>query len=204
MRRHLTSALAFLLLTLTGASPPANAAAEPGQSAPDFRLTDLSGQQVSLSGLRGKWVILEWTNPECPFVQKHYNSGNMQSTQQQAAAAGIVWVQINSTTPNHADYRTPQQMKTWNASMKSLHAHAALDPEGRVGKAYGARTTPQMVLIQPDGKVAYHGAIDSIRSANAADIPKASNYVKQAMGEALAGKPVSVATSTPYGCSVKY
>ena len=204
MRRHLTSALAFFVLLQTGVSSPVHAAAEPGQPAPDFRLTDLSGQQVSLAGLRGKWVVLEWTNPECPFVQKHYNSGNMQSTQQQAAAARVVWVQINSTTPTHADYRAPEQMKAWNASMKSLHAHAALDPDGRVGKAYGARTTPQMVLIQPDGKVAYHGAIDSIRSANAADIPKATNYVKQAMAEALAGKPVTVANSTPYGCSVKY
>jgi peroxiredoxin len=204
MRRHLTSALAFFALSLTGVSQSVQAAAEPGQPAPDFRLTDLSGQQVSLTGLRGRWVILEWTNPECPFVQKHYNSGNMQSTQQQAAAAKVVWVQINSTTPNHSDYRTPEQMRAWNASVKSVHAHAALDPEGRVGKAYGARTTPQMVLIQPDGKVAYHGAIDSIRSASAADIPKATNYVKQAMTEALAGKPVSVASSTPYGCSVKY
>ena len=204
MRRHLTTALAFFALSMTGVSQTLQAAAEPGQPAPDFRLTDLSGQQVSLTGLRGRWVVLEWTNPECPFVQKHYNSGNMQSTQQQAAAAKVVWVQINSTTPNHSDYRTPEQMRAWNASVKSLHAHAALDPEGRVGKAYGARTTPQLVLIQPDGKVAYHGAIDSIRSANAADIPKATNYVKQAMTEALAGKPLSVVSSTPYGCSVKY
>lgn len=193
-------ALAGLLM----ASGTAMASADPGQPAPEFRLTDLAGQTVTLSALRGRWVALEWTNPECPFVQKHYRAGNMQSTQAQARAAHVVWIQVNSTTPKHADYKSPDQMKAWNAEMKAMVAHAALDADGAVGRVYGAKTTPQMVLINPDGKVVYHGAIDSVRSANPADIPKATNYMKQAMTEALAGKPVTLASTTPYGCSVKY
>ncbi len=182
----------------------ARAAADPGQAAPDFRATDLLGKTVSIAGLKGRWIALEWTNPECPFVQKHYNSANMQSTQQQATAANVVWVQINSTTPKHGDYKSPEQMTAWNKEMKAVVSHAVLDPQGIIGRAYGAKTTPQMVLINPDGRVVYHGAIDSIRSANPADIPKATNYMKQAMTEALAGKPVGTPSSTPYGCSVKY
>lgn len=180
------------------------AAAEPGKAAPPLQLTDLDGKLLTLSDLRGKWVALEWTNPECPFVQKHYNSGNMQGTQQEAAKNNFVWVQINSTNPSHSEYKTAAQMKAWNAEKKSLPAHATLDQAGRTGKAYGARTTPQIVLINPQGLVVYNGAIDSVRSANPADIAKATNYAKQAMAEISAGKPVSVASTTPYGCSIKY
>lgn len=194
----------FSVATLLMASSGVMAAAEPGRPAPDFRLTDLNGQTVTLSGLKGRWVALEWTNPECPFVQKHYRAGNMQATQDQAKAAKVVWIQVNSTTPKHSDYKSPDQMKAWNAEMKAVVAHAALDADATVGRAYGAKTTPQMVLIDPQGKVVYHGAIDSVRSANPADIPKATNYMKQAMTEALGGKPVSLASTTPYGCSVKY
>jgi peroxiredoxin len=189
----------FLLFPAVGqASVPV------GVAAPAFSFNDLQGKPFSLKDYAGRWVALEWTNPDCPFVQKHYNSGNMQSTQKQAMDAKVVWIQINSTNPNHSDYKSPKDMLAWNSAMKALVAHAALDTDGKVGKAYGAKTTPQMVLIDPKGVVVYHGAIDSIRSASAGDIPKATNYMKQAMTEALAGKAVSVPESSPYGCSVKY
>ncbi len=179
-------------------------AATPGSLAPAFSLTDTSGKGFSLKDFSGRWVALEWVNPECPFVKKHYQSGNMQSTQKQAADGKVVWVQINSTNANHSEYKTPKEMAAWNAEMKTVGVIAALDSDGKVGRAYGAKTTPQMVLINPQGTVLYHGAIDSIRSANPADIARATNYMKQAMTEALSGKPVSVPESVPYGCTVKY
>lgn len=185
------------------ASTPA-LSADPGTPAPVFSLTDLEGKPVSLKDLKGRWVALEWTNPDCPFVQKHYKSGNMQETQKLAADKKIAWIQVNSTTPSHQDYKNSAQMKEWNTAMKAILAHAALDPDGKMGRTYGAKTTPQMVLINPEGVVVYHGAIDSIRSANPADIPKAINYMKAAINEALAGKPVTHASTVPYGCSVKY
>jgi cytochrome oxidase Cu insertion factor (SCO1/SenC/PrrC family) len=192
------------VVTLVSLPTIAIASGEPGKSAPVFSVTDLDGKPVTLTDVKGRWVALEWTNPDCPFVQKHYNSKNMQDTQRMAAGQNITWVQINSTNPNHGEYKTPQQMKSWNSSMQALLTHATLDTSGKAGKAYGAKTTPQMVLISPDGKVVYNGAIDSIRSANPADIPNATNYVKQAMAEVAAGKPVSTPSTTPYGCSIKY
>jgi hypothetical protein len=182
----------------------AYASGEPGKPAPALHLSDLDGKPLFLSDLKGKWVALEWTNPECPFVKKHYDSGNMQSTQQEAAKQTIVWVQINSTNPGHREYKTPEQMKAWNAEMKAVPTHATLDQGGKTGKAYGAKTTPQIVLINPQGVVVYNGAIDSVRSANPADIAKATNYAKQAIAEIAAGKALSVASTTPYGCSIKY
>ncbi|WP_269533779.1 redoxin domain-containing protein [Chitinimonas sp. BJYL2] len=186
------------------ASGQALASAAPGSAAPAFTLTDIAGKPVSLADLKGKWVALEWTNPECPFVKKHYDSGNMQSTQRDAAANKVVWVQVNSTASKHQDYKSAQQMKDWLASMKASPAHVALDDSGAVGKAYGAKTTPHMYLISPEGTVVYNGAIDDKRSTNPADVANAKNYLKVAMSEALAGKPVSTPASTPYGCSVKY
>lgn len=179
-------------------------AATPGSLAPAFSLTDTSGKALSLKDFSGRWLALEWVNPECPFVKKHYQSGNMQSTQKQAADGKVVWVQINSTNANHSEYKSPKEMAAWNAEMKAVGVIAALDSDGKVGRAYGAKTTPQMLLINPQGTVVYHGAIDSIRSANPADIARATNYMKQAMTEALSGKPVSVPESVPYGCTVKY
>ncbi|MBU3725168.1 MAG: redoxin domain-containing protein [Burkholderiaceae bacterium] len=193
--------------TLSGAILPhqtAFALAEPGTTAPPIQVTDVNGKPVKLSDYKGRWVALEWTNPECPFVQKHYNSGNMQSTQKEALERNVVWIQINSTNPSHSDYKSPEAMKAWNTEKRAQITHATMDSAGAAGRAYGAKTTPQMVLIDPQGKVVYHGAIDSMRSANPADIPKATNYMKQALNEALSGKPVSVSSSVPYGCSVKY
>jgi hypothetical protein len=198
----LLKALSFYFFLSLGIT--AHAAAEPGKPAPALHLSDLEGKPLSLSDLKGKWVALEWTNPECPFVKKHYDSGNMQGTQQEAAKQNFVWVQINSTNPNHSEYKSPAQMRAWNSERKAAPAHATLDQQGKTGKAYGARTTPQIVLINPQGMVVYNGAIDSVRSANPADIAKATNYATQAIAEIAAGKPVSVASTTPYGCSIKY
>lgn len=192
------------LLLFVGLAPMAWAAAELGRKAPALSVTGVDGKPVNLADYAGRWVVLEWTNPDCPFVQKHYNSGNMQATQKFAQEKQVVWIQINSTNPSHGDYKTPQQMAQWNSAMKAVLSVATLDQRGTTGKAYGAKTTPQIVLINPSGNVVYQGAIDSIRSANEADIPKAVNYVRQAITEVFSGKPVSIASSVPYGCSVKY
>lgn len=206
LRRPLIVGLSLGLIGAAFITPSRTvyALADSGSSAPPLQVMDLGGKPVQLADYKGRWVALEWTNPECPFVQKHYNSGNMQATQREALEKKVVWIQINSTNPNHSDYKPPDTMRAWNASMRAQPTHATLDQDGKTGMAYGAKTTPQMVLINPEGKVVYHGAIDSIRSANPADIPKATNYMKQAINEALSGKSVSVPTSVPYGCSVKY
>ena len=193
-----------LALCFAGFGTMAQTMVEPGRPAPGFRLQNLDGESVQLAQWRGRWVVLEWTNPDCPFVQKHYNSGNMQALQQFAAARQVVWIQINSTHPAHPEFRAPAVMRSWNQSVRAVPGDAVLDPQGIVGRAFGARTTPQMVLIDPAGLIVYHGAIDSIRSANAADIPKAVPYLRQAIEESLAGKAVTTPSSTPYGCSVKY
>lgn len=180
------------------------AAVAPGNPAPAFALTTLDGKPVALADLKGKWVALEWTNPECPFVQKHYGADNMQATQRAAADKQVVWVQVNSTHPGHQDFKSAKQMNEWLLAMKASPTYAALDQSGVVGKAYGAKTTPHMYLINPGGQVVYNGAIDDKRSANPADIPGARNHMKEAITEAVSGKPVTIAATTPYGCSIKY
>ena len=196
------SLLAGALLATLASGPLA--AAVPGHPAPSFAVTTLDGKPVSLAELKGKWVALEWTNPDCPFVQKHYSSGNMQATQRAAAASKVVWVQLNSTNPSHQDYKSAKQMSDWLAAMKASPTYAALDESGAVGKAYAAKTTPHMYLIDPGGQLVYNGAIDDRRSTNPADIPGARNHVKAAIAEAVSGKPVSMPVTTPYGCSIKY
>ena len=196
--------LLWAILCFIGTLAPAFAMLEPGKPAPGFRLQSLEGETITLEQFKGRWVVLEWVNPDCPFVQKHYGASNMQSLQQFAAAKKLVWLQINSTHPGHSEYRAPGVMKAWNTQQQAAPSHGLLDPQGIVGRAFGAKTTPQMALISPSGVLVYHGAIDSIRSANPADIPKAIPYLRQAIEESLAGKPVSTPTSVPYGCSVKY
>jgi peroxiredoxin len=195
----------FLALALAAAVPlPALAQPSPGQPAPAFALTDLDGRKVALADLRGRYVVLEWTNPGCPFVQKHYGSGNMQSLQKRFTAEGVQWIVINSTAVSHADYLKPAEQKSWLQKQGAAASIAALDPQGTVGRAYGAKTTPHMFVVDPQGKVVYAGAIDDKRSANPADVRTARNHVKAALDESLAGKPVTVASTVPYGCSVKY
>ena len=180
------------------------AAPSVGQPAPDFTLKDASGKPVKLSDYKGKHVVLEWTNPGCPYVQKHYNSGNMPMTQKEATDKGVVWLAINSTEKSSGDYLEPAKLVSWMKERKSLPSATLMDEEGTAGKAYGARTTPHMYIVSPQGQLVYAGGIDSIASSNAEDIKKAVNYVKQSLNETLAGKPVSAATTRPYGCSIKY
>ncbi len=175
-----------------------------GSAAPGFSLPDAKGQTHSLSQYKGKYVVLEWFNPECPFVKKHYGSGNMQKLQDQYTSKGVVWLTIDSNAPGTEGNITPEQAQKISASWKTHETALLLDPEGKVGRAFGAKNTPNMVIINPDGKIAYEGAIDSKASPNPADIPSSTNYVKAALDESLAGKSVSTPQTKPYGCSVKY
>ena len=181
----------------------AQAAAAVGQPAPDFRLADTAGQAVSLSQFKGKLVVLEWNNPGCPFVRKHYN-GNMQALQKEATGQGVVWLAINSTRDDSADYQSPQQLGRWMTEQKASPTATLMDEDGKVGEAYAARVTPHMYIVNPQGLLVYAGGIDSIPSARVDDIQKATNYVRQGLNELRSGKPVSVATSRAYGCSIKY
>ena len=175
-----------------------------GQNAPDFSLTDTAGKTVRLSDFKGKHVVLEWVNPGCPYVRKHYDSANMQQTQKDVTGKGVVWLAINSTESSHYDYLAPSKLALWMTQQKAATTATLLDQEGSVGQAYGARTTPHMYIVNPQGKLIYAGGIDSIPSSRAEDIKTAVNYVKQAVGQALAGQPLTHATTRPYGCSIKY
>ncbi|MDW5444647.1 thioredoxin family protein [Polaromonas sp. SM01] len=181
---------------------PAHAAsAVVGQAAPDFSATDTSGQPRKLSDFKGKLVVLEWTNPGCPFVRKHY-SGNLQGLQKEFAAKGVVWLAINST--ESSDYLAPAKLAGWMVDKQAAPTATLMDVSGDIGRLYGAKTTPHMYIISPQGQLIYAGGIDSIPSARVADIQNATNYVRQGLNEALGGKALSVASSRPYGCSVKY
>lgn len=193
----------FAALILSTALSSAHALTT-GQPAPDFALPDLQDKTLKLSDYAGKYVVLEWVNPDCPFVKKHYNSANMPTLQKEAGAKNVVWLAINSTHPGHSEFKTPADMKGWMASKNASPKTVLFDHDGATGKAYGAKTTPHMFVIDPAGKLIYAGGIDDKRSANPADIPGAKNYVKAALGELLAGKAVSTPTATPYGCSIKY
>ncbi|MES2581599.1 MAG: redoxin domain-containing protein [Pseudomonadota bacterium] len=173
-----------------------------GQPAPQFSAVDTAGKAVSLADFKGKYVVLEWTNPDCPFVQKHYNSGNMQATQKHAAGKGVVWLSVN-TTGGAPDPKLSAELASWVKAQKATPAALLMD-NGKLGQSFGAKTTPHMYLVDPSGKLVYAGAIDSKPSANAGDIASSTNYVKQAIDETAAGKPVSKPVTGAYGCSVKY
>ncbi len=198
--------LALLAAAVAAMAPTVShaASANVGSAAPDFTLTDSSGKSHSLADFKGKFVVLEWTNALCPFVVKHYGSGNMQKVQKMAKEKGVVWLAVNSSAPGKEGYVSGEEAKKARSGNYAETAALLLDPDGKVGKLYGAKTTPHMFIIDPQGKLVYAGAIDSIKSANADDISKATNYVKVGLEEAMAGKPVSTPTSQSYGCSVKY
>lgn len=179
-------------------------AVNPGQPAPDFTLTDTSGKTVKLSDLKGKHVVLEWVNPDCPYVQKHYNSANMPNLQKEFGGKQVAWLAINSTREGHSEFKTPQQMNGWMKERGAAPAATLLDRDSKVGRLYGAVTTPHMYIIDPKGTLVYAGAIDDKRSTREADVKTAKNYVRAALGETMAGKPVSNASTSPYGCTVKY
>jgi peroxiredoxin len=179
-------------------------AAPPGNAAPAFTEVNTAGQQISLADFKGKTVILEWTNNGCPFVQKHYNSNNMQDTQTAATKDGVIWLTVISSKPGSQGHVTSAQADKLTLDRGAKPTHVLLDPDGSMGRAYGAKTTPHMYIITPDGKIAYNGAIDSIQSNKVEDVPKATNYVTAALASLKAGKAPDPALTVPYGCDVKY
>ncbi len=200
-----TTALALSLLLLGGSATLARAAgASVGQPAPDFTLTDTAGVKHSLAQYRGKHVVLEWVNFGCPFVKKHYGSQNMQKLQKAWTGKGVVWLQVNSSAVGKEGYFPAAEAGAKNKERGAASTAYLVDTDGTVGKAYGAKTTPHMFVIDPKGNVIYAGGIDDKPSTDVEDIPGARNHVSAALEEALAGKPVSVASTQPYGCSVKY
>ena len=202
LRRNFVSFLSGLVGLWLAAN--AHAAPAVGQPAPDFSLTDTAGKVLRLSDFRGKHVVLEWTNPGCPFVRKHYGAGNMQALQREAAAKGVIWLAVNSTESSSGDYLKPMQLAAWMAEQKAAPAATLMDEAGSVGQSYGARTTPHMYIVGPQGTLLYAGGIDSIPSSRVDDIKTATNYVRQSLAEALAGKPISAPVTKPYGCAIKY
>ena len=201
-RRSFSSALVLAPSALS-LTRPAFAAATVGQAAPDFSATDTSGKTRQLSDYKGKLVVLEWTNPGCPFVQKHY-SGNMQTLQKEFVAKGVVWLSLNSTETGNGDYLPPAKLAGWMGEKQASATAILMDESGKIGQLYGAKTTPHMYVVSPQGRLVYAGAIDSIASARVDDIKTASNYVRQGLNEALSGKAITLASSRAYGCSIKY
>ncbi len=203
-RPFIAQGLALGAATLLPAAwRPAFAAVAVGQPAPDFTLPNTAGQPVKLSQFKGKPVVLEWNNPGCPFVRKHYQ-GNMQALQKDFTQRGVVWLAINSTRDDSPDHLPPPQLARWMRDQGASPSATLMDEAGTVGHAYGARVTPHMYIVNAQGLLVYAGGIDSIPSARVADIEKATNHVRQGLTELLAGKPLSVATSQAYGCSIKY
>jgi len=179
-------------------------AAAPGQAAPDFNVTDTQGKPVHLTDYRGKFVVLEWTNPECPFVQRHYETHNMPRLQKEFGAKDVVWLSIDSSNKSSSDYKTAPQLDKWMHQHDAAQKRVLVDADSRIAKMYGAKTTPHMFVVNPEGRIVYAGAIDDKPGASAADTPKANNYVRAALTTAMNGGTVDPANTTPYGCSVKY
>ena len=202
-RRAVMAAAVALGATLAMGTA-AFAAPNVGEKAPDFIAVDTRGTQHKLSDFAGKYVVLEWTNPGCPFVRKHYGSGNLPATQKAATDKGVVWLAINSTERAASDYLEPAAFDAWMKQHAAAPTAALMDQDGVVGQAYGARTTPHLFIIDPKGVLVYAGGIDSIASARADDIKAATNYVTKALGEVWSGKPISASATKPYGCSIKY
>jgi hypothetical protein len=191
-------ALTFATLTL-----PALAVA-PGSSAPDFKGTDSNGVQHSLSEYRGKYVVLEWANQGCPYDRKHYLSGSIESQQREWTAKGVVWLSVISSAPGAQGYVTPSEENTYLKTMHAAPTAALLDPTSAIARLYEAKTTPHIFVIDPTGKLIYQGALDNKPTTDQADLKGADNYLNDALNAAMAGKPVAVASTRPYGCSVKY
>lgn len=195
----------LLSLALIVLAAPALAAAEVGEPAPDFSATDINGQTFDLAAQRGKIVVLEWTNPGCPFVRKHYGNGSMQAAQQKAAEAGAVWVSVNSSATGKQGAVSDAQARAWVAEQKAAPAHYVLDPSGAIGRLYGAKTTPHMFVIAADGRVAYAGAVDDDPSPKlGTDRGGTHNYVLTALADLAAARAVAEPETRPYGCGVKY
>ncbi len=199
MKRNLCFGLTVSILLACSAQ-----AQRVGEPAPDFQATDSNGHTQKLSAYRGKFVVLEWHNNGCPYTRKHYESGNMERLQKQWTDRGVIWFTVISSAPGLQGYMTASQENEYMKRMNAVPTAALLDPEGNLGRQYAAKTTPHMFVINPSGVLIYDGAIDSKATTDQSDIASATNYVSQALEEAMAGKPVSTPTSRPYGCSVKY
>lgn len=200
--KNLTSMM--VLAMFTAMTSAAFAQVDNGKTAPGFELKSSAGKTVKLADYKGKYVVLEWTNQECPFVKKHYGPANMQELQKKYTEKGVVWLSICSSAPGKQGH---QSANSWNDTIKDMKMSSTavlMDEDGAVGKLYGAKTTPHMFIIAPDGNVIYQGAIDSIKSPRSADISSATNYVAEALDAHMAGKEVPNPITKPYGCSVKY
>jgi hypothetical protein len=195
---------AVAIAALVSGVAQADTTARPGAPAPQFTARDVGGHAVSLADYTGKTVILEWTNNGCPFVGKHYNSGNMQELQRRFTQAGDIWLTVASSAPGEQGYVNPDAARADMARWKAAPSDFLLDPDGVVGHLYDARATPHMVIVDPKGVVVYMGAIDDKRSTDLADVKTAKNYVAAALDELAAGRPVTVAATHDYGCSIKY
>lgn len=194
----------MLVAAMICTAPLLLGAAKVGQTAPDFSATASNGKSFRLSDYRGKYVVLEWHNNGCPYVGKHYRSGNMQRLQKEWTGRNVVWFTIISSAPGKQGYVTASEENQYMAKMQAAPTAALLDPTGEIGHLYDAKTSPQMVVINPQGIVIYDGAIDDKPTTDLSDIAGATNYVNLALEQAMAGKPVETAATRPYGCSVKY
>jgi peroxiredoxin len=199
MKHILKSTLALLVAAGTAVAAP-----QIGQSAPEFTLTDSNGQSHNLSDFKGKFVVLEWLNHGCPFVQKHYDGGNMQGLQKEYTGKDVVWLSIASSAPGKQGHMSPEETNKAKEEKGSAATAILIDEDGTVGKLYDAKVTPELFVINPEGTLIYAGAIDDKKSVDAADVAGARNYVKQALDEAMAGNPVSTPQTEAYGCGVKY
>ena len=195
--------LLSLALTLATFTLPALAVA-PGSPAPDFKGTDSNGVQHTLSEYRGKFVVLEWANKGCPYDQKHYLSGSMENLQKEWTAKGVVWLSVISSAPGEQGYVTPSEENTYLKTMHAAPTAALLDPTSAIARLYEAKTTPHIFVIDPAGKLIYQGAIDDKPTTDQQDLKGARNYLNETLTTAMAGEPVPVASTRPYGCSVKY
>ena len=196
------AAIVAAVLTLAFTTPAR--AAQVGAAAPDFHGTDSNGKTQSLDQYKGKYVVLEWHNHDCPYTIKHYKSGNMQSLQKEWTAKGVVWFTVISSAPGTQGYVDAGQENAYMKKMGAQPTAAILDPKGEIGHLYEAKTTPHMFIIDPKGQLVYNGAIDDHPTSDPADIASSRNYVSTALQQAMGGKPVSEAATRPYGCSVKY
>ncbi len=198
------AAVAVAGVLAMGALTGAAFAVRAGESAPDFKGTDSNGKTQTLLQYRGKYVVLEWANQGCPYERKHYESGNMESLQREWTGKGVIWLSIISSAPGQQGYVSPAEENEYLRHMKASPTAAVLDPTGEIGRLYGAKTTPHMFVIDPQGKLIYEGAIDDKPSPDPATLKGAHNFVSKALEEAMAGKPVATPVTRSYGCSVKY
>lgn len=199
MKKSLLTFFAVVFLT-----SQAVAALRPGETAPEFEVKDIAGKTHKLSDFKGNWVVLEWFNKGCPFIQKHYNTSNMQNLQKKYTKQGVIWLSVISSAEGKQGYESDADTEKTRIQLGASPSFILRDNRGIVGRLYDAKTTPHMFIISPEQKIAYNGAIDDKDSYEIASVKEAKNYVSQALDEALAKKPISVPSTRPYGCSVKY